>query len=584
MISRHIPVPDSLTTELEADVYRAVKAVQEASPEALFTEIEKQVYNAVLAAGGGGGGGTPGKAATVTVGTTTTLPPGADATVSNSGTTSAAVLNFGIPAGEQGAAGSPGPKGDPGLQGAQGVQGIQGPAGPKGDPGEDGADALAAITPRGDYSAEASPSYVRGDYITYTDGNAYVCKGDNTGNAAPTTGHNNDPWWQLLVLRGAPGPKGDPGDQGTAATIAVGTVTAVDYGQGPVVSNSGSASEAVFDFQLPSGPQGEKGDPGTPGVPGPQGEQGLQGVPGPQGDPGEKGDPGLAATIAVGTVSSAPYGEEPQVSNAGTASAAVLDFVLPAGAPGEKGDPGAPGVFRLGGGQTMKVCVPVGSTFPYASADDKVELEEIPLSVGLSQQFSFPSPFGNTPGIVEIFLKDTKGNWAKQVPQYTYNGQTRGVAAVCLGDGQIHVTTGNLRLLQNATGVISPGTTTGAESSSELAFLVWVASSKTPDDYQAEETVVGTWFGKTLYRYCVQAAYATNTDIPLPDGISRIVSFRGIGLRSDGQYIPIPVYQYTTNYCILGLYKSGDHWYCGVTGYGEYEGIYCNLIVEYTKD
>lgn len=568
MISRHIPVPDSLTTELEADVYRAVKAVQEASPEELFTEIEKQVYNAVLAAGGGGGGGTPGKAATVTVGTTTTLPPGSAATVSNSGTTSAAVLNFGIPAGEQGAAGSPGPKGDPGLQGAQGVQGIQGPAGPKGDPGEDGADALAAITPRGDYSAEASPSYVRGDYITYTDGNAYVCKGDNTGNAAPTTGHNDDPWWQLLVLRGAPGPKGDPGDQGTAATIAVGTVTAVDYGQGPVVSNSGSASEAVFDFQLPSGPQGEKGDPGTPGV------------------PGEKGDPGLAATIAVGTVSSAPYGEEPQVSNAGTASAAVLDFVLPAGAPGEKGDPGAPGVFRLGGGQTMKVCVPVGSTFPYASADDKVELEEIPLSVGLSQQFSFPSPFGNTPCIVEVLIKVAE-QWIKFVPQLITIGNTRGVTAVCNGDGQIHVTTGTTYIAQTSTGFIgttSEITTADSITSGELAFVIYASSSKTPDDYQAEETVVGTWFGKTLYRYCVQAAYATNTDIPLPDGISRIVSFRGIGLRSDGQYIPIPVYQYTTNYCILGLYTSGGHWYCGVTGYGEYEGIYCNLIVEYTKD
>lgn len=96
-----IPLPDSLTTELEADVYRAVKAVQDATPENLTTEIEKQVYNAVLAAGGGGGG-TPGKAATVDVGTTTTLPPGADATVTNSGTTSAAVLNFGIPRGEKG--------------------------------------------------------------------------------------------------------------------------------------------------------------------------------------------------------------------------------------------------------------------------------------------------------------------------------------------------------------------------------------------------------------------------------------------------------------------------------------------------
>lgn len=52
-----IPLPDSLTTELEADVYRAVKAVQDATPENLTTEIEQQVYRAIVAAGGTGGGG-----------------------------------------------------------------------------------------------------------------------------------------------------------------------------------------------------------------------------------------------------------------------------------------------------------------------------------------------------------------------------------------------------------------------------------------------------------------------------------------------------------------------------------------------
>ena len=51
-----IPLPDSLTTELEADVYRAVKAVQDATPENLTTEIEQQVYRAIVAAGGTVGG------------------------------------------------------------------------------------------------------------------------------------------------------------------------------------------------------------------------------------------------------------------------------------------------------------------------------------------------------------------------------------------------------------------------------------------------------------------------------------------------------------------------------------------------
>jgi hypothetical protein len=50
--------------------------------------------------------GDPGPAGTVTIGTVTTLDPGEDATVSNSGTSTAAVLNFGIPEGEPGAAGA----------------------------------------------------------------------------------------------------------------------------------------------------------------------------------------------------------------------------------------------------------------------------------------------------------------------------------------------------------------------------------------------------------------------------------------------------------------------------------------------
>ena len=52
--------------------------------------------------------GAKGDAATVTVGNTSTLPAGSSATVTNSGTSSAAVLNFGIPAGADGQDGTDG--------------------------------------------------------------------------------------------------------------------------------------------------------------------------------------------------------------------------------------------------------------------------------------------------------------------------------------------------------------------------------------------------------------------------------------------------------------------------------------------
>ena len=50
--------------------------------------------------------GSAGQAATVAIGTTTTLVAGSNATVTNVGTTAAAILNFGIPRGENGNGGS----------------------------------------------------------------------------------------------------------------------------------------------------------------------------------------------------------------------------------------------------------------------------------------------------------------------------------------------------------------------------------------------------------------------------------------------------------------------------------------------
>lgn len=62
-------------------------------------------------------------------------------------------------------------------------------------------------------------------------------------------------------------------------------------------------------------------------VKGPAGATGATGAQGPQGD---------AATIAVGSVTSAAYGTPASVTNSGTSGAAVFDFVIPQGKPGEK--------------------------------------------------------------------------------------------------------------------------------------------------------------------------------------------------------------------------------------------------------
>jgi collagen type VII alpha len=65
-------------------------------------------WTVIAQVGGTGPTGAVGNATTVSVGTVNTLAAGSQATVTNSGTSQAAVLNFGIPQGVQGAAGTGG--------------------------------------------------------------------------------------------------------------------------------------------------------------------------------------------------------------------------------------------------------------------------------------------------------------------------------------------------------------------------------------------------------------------------------------------------------------------------------------------
>lgn len=85
-----------------------------------------------------GATGAKGDAATIALGTVSTGAAGSSASVTNSGTTSAAIFNFTIPRGATGATGPQGPKGDTGATGARGATGATGPQGPKGDKGESG--------------------------------------------------------------------------------------------------------------------------------------------------------------------------------------------------------------------------------------------------------------------------------------------------------------------------------------------------------------------------------------------------------------------------------------------------------------
>lgn len=61
----------------------------------------------------------------------------------------------------------------------------------------------------------------------------------------------------------------------------------------------------------------------------------IKGPKGETGSQGPQGEQGPGATINVGTVSTTEYGNPVQITNSGTETDAVLDFVIPQGKPGE---------------------------------------------------------------------------------------------------------------------------------------------------------------------------------------------------------------------------------------------------------
>jgi len=136
---------------------------------------------------------------------------------------------------------------------------------------------------------------------------------------------------------------------GGSSTITLGTVSTGNPGTSVSITNTGTATAPLFNFTIPRGdvgPQGLKGDTGNTGAKGDTGDTGPAGIQGPKGDTGAagaagtngtNGTNGLAATISVGTVTTGAAGSTAIITNAGTSSAAVLNFTIPRGADGTSG-------------------------------------------------------------------------------------------------------------------------------------------------------------------------------------------------------------------------------------------------------
>ena len=111
-------------------------------------------------------------------------------------------------------------------------------------------------------------------------------------------------------------PEGEPGQDGTAATITIGTTTTGAPGSAASVTNSGTAQNAILNFTIPAGTNGNDGNNGTDG---------------------NDGKDGASASVTVGTTTTGEPGSAALVTNSGTAQNAILNFTIPAGENGQNG-------------------------------------------------------------------------------------------------------------------------------------------------------------------------------------------------------------------------------------------------------
>ena len=184
--------------------------------------------------------------------------------------------------GEDGAAGAKGDTGERGIQGERGADGLPGTKGDKGDTGDKGADGLPGERGADGAKGDKGDTGERGQ-----DGE----NGKSAYEIAVVNGYvGNEEQW-LASLKGRDGSPGRDGRNG---------LSAYELADG----------ELLF---------------GTVG-------KWLDSLKGATGAKGDTGAAGKSATVTIGTVTT---GETASVTNTGTATEAVLNFVLPAGGGGQ---------------------------------------------------------------------------------------------------------------------------------------------------------------------------------------------------------------------------------------------------------
>jgi hypothetical protein len=193
---------------------------------------------------------------------------------------------------------------------------------------------------RGNYSSTLN--YAVNDAVTYQ-GSSYISVA--AGNHGNTPG-TNPAYWSVLAaegaagaqgpagVAGATGPQGAPGPQGTqgptGAAGAVGMNYRGTWGLGVSYQLNDAASFAGSTYLAMASNAGLEPDL----------YPAAWTVLAQKGDAGPTGPSGVAATVSVGTVTTGAPGSMATVTNSGTATAAVLNFIIPQGAAGANGTGG----------------------------------------------------------------------------------------------------------------------------------------------------------------------------------------------------------------------------------------------------
>ena len=176
---------------------------------------------------------------------------------------------------------------------------------------------------------------------------------------------------------------GATGADGKAATIKIGTVTTGAAGSTATVSNSGTTTDAVFNFTIPKGDKGDKGNSFTYSDFTSEQLEGLKGPKGDTGATGAKGADGATPTIKIGTVTTGAAGSSAAVTASTSGTTTTLNFTIPKG---DKGDTGS------GGGSGTTPTIKVGTTTTGAAGTNASVTSS---TSGTTTTFNFTIPKGD---------------------------------------------------------------------------------------------------------------------------------------------------------------------------------------------